>query len=282
MRASLPPLRGVADTRAVSKPGETPTRTGGKERGSEVQSVARASALLEAVVDSAEGLTLTELVRESGLTMSTVHRLLRTLCSGGLLCRDSGTERFLPGPLLLRLARRSLASAGVPEAADVLRDLVDRTGETASLGMRQGEQVLVLLVAQSAQPLRFQGVQGEHRALLRSAMGRALLAVGDRPVREVLDELLPGAGEEERWEHEVDLMAARFRGCAVFDDPDRAGLRAIAAPVPGHRDGGRLVVEVQGPAARMADEELDRLGAAVRAAAEELHGLPLSLGGAGT
>src|SRR5690606_1842619 len=89
-------------------------------RGTEIQSVARAASVLGVVVDSPHGLTTTEIAKATGLTVSTVHRLAHTLVSGNLLCRDQGSERFLPGPLLLRLARKALGSSGVPEAADVL------------------------------------------------------------------------------------------------------------------------------------------------------------------
>src|SRR5437763_5480847 len=136
--------------------------TGGqtRERAPEIQSVARASAALAAVVDSPDGLTTTEVARHTGLTVSTAHRLAHTLAAGDLLCRDVNSERFLPGPVLLRLARKTLRASGVPEAADVLKELADRTGETASIGMRRGDEVLVLLSVPSTRPLRYTGQPG--------------------------------------------------------------------------------------------------------------------------
>lgn len=236
----------------------------------------RASNVLAAVVDSQGGLTTTELARQLGLTVSTVHRLAHTLCSGGMLCRDPDTDRFQPGVVLLRLARKALSASGVPEAADVLKRLVDRTGETASLGMRRGDEVLVLLSVPSTRQLRYTGRPGARVPLLSSATGRAILAfhgeATDNPAEEP-----GGASSGEHWRTTVDLLAIQYRGYAVYDDPDEPGLRAVAAPVLEPHAQIRLGVEVQGPAGRLGDNVLDAVGAEVRAAADALEGLPMSM-----
>lgn len=255
---------------------ETGTTTA--PRGGEVRSVARAGALLNAVVDTPRGLSLTELAGATELNISTVHRLLRTLCSEGLLCRDPASERFLPGPVLMRLARRSLSSAGLPEAADALRGLVEATGETSSLGVRQGGETAVLLTVPSPDPFRYDGQPGLRRPLWHSALGLAVLAFGERTVDEAAGELadrIPGGGKAVE-ELRSELLTTQFRGFAVFDDPDSPGLRAVAAPV---MTDGRVwtAVEVQGPAARLEGARLEAAAAAVGEAALRLQDLPVSL-----
>jgi len=247
-------------------------------RGPEIQSVARASAVLGVVVDSGDGLTTTEIAKATGLTVSTVHRLAHTLVAGNLLCRDAGSERFLPGPLLLRLARKALGASGVPEAADVLKELADRTGETASIGMRRGDEVLVLLSVPSTRALRYIGRPGARVPLLESAIGCAIVAFGTDPVRQAAEVLSrTGAAGPESWAAEVDLLATQFRGYAVLDDPHDPSLRAVAAPVVGASEHVRMGVEIQGPTSRLPEERLDELGSVVRSAADALEGLPVSL-----
>ncbi|MCF7552496.1 IclR family transcriptional regulator [Pseudonocardia sp. WMMC193] len=248
--------------------------TPGASRGPEIQSVARASTVLGLVVDSEAGLTTTEIARATGLTVSTVHRLAHTLVAGNLLCRDA--ERFLPGPLLLRLARKALGSSGVPEAADVLKELADRTGETASIGMRRGDEVLIVLSVPSTRPLRYIGRPGARVPLLESAIGCAIVAFGRDPVHEAA-EVLTRTGGPESWTTEVDLLATQFRGYAVLDDPHDPSLRALAAPVVGAGEHVRMGVEIQGPASRLTDDTLDGLGSVVRSAADALEGLPVSM-----
>lgn len=261
----------------MTVPSTTSGRTGGgpRERGTEVQSVARAAALLDAVVTSGSGLTLTELAKRTELTVSTAHRLIRTLCSGNLLCRDETGDRFVPGPLLLRLGRQSLASAGLPEVADVLAELVERTGETASIGMRHGDSVLVLLAIQSSNALRFTGEAGAQVPLLSSAVGLAMLALDPAPVADVVRGL--DLTSEDAAELSAELLTTQFRGFCVFDDAERAGLRSIAAAVLGAKGRPRIAVDITGPASRMHDGRVDELGEAVRAAAILLQDLPVSI-----
>jgi IclR family acetate operon transcriptional repressor len=251
----------------------------GRDRAPEIQSVARASAVLAAVVDSADGLTTTEIARHTGLTMSTAHRIAHTLAGGDLLCREPNSERFLPGPVLLRLARKTLRASGVPEAADVLKELADRTGETASIGMRRGDEVLVLLSVPSTRSLRYTGQPGARVPLLDSAIGCAIVAFGPDPIAEAAAVLCAAAGgaPAETWASEIDLLSTQFRGYAVRDDPHDPALRAIAAPVFGASEHVRMGVEIQGPASRLPERAFDELGATVRAAADALQGLPVSM-----
>lgn len=240
--------------------------------------MARAAAVLGLVVDSEYGLTTTEIAKRLGLTVSTVHRLAHTLTTSNLLCRDPHTERFLAGPVLLRLARKALGASGVPEAADVLKELADRTGETASIGMRRGDEVLVVLSVPSTRALRYTGRPGTRVPLLESAIGAAVVAFGPDPVGQAA-EVLTRAGDDASatWVTEIDLLATQFRGYAVFDDPRDPSLRAVAAPVLGASEHVRLGVEIQGPVSRMADDRLDELGSTVAAAAGALEGLPVSM-----
>jgi IclR family acetate operon transcriptional repressor len=233
-------------------------------RGGEVQSVARAARLLARAVDAPGGLTLTELAATTSVNISTVHRLLRTLCAEGLLCRDPDTERFLPGPVLLRLGRRSLVAAGLPEAVEVLRALVERTGETASVGVREGEEVVIGLTVPSPAAFRYNAAPGQREPLAGSALGQAIVAFG-----------APWPGGITSGREYGDLLTVQFRGFAVHDPPEQPGLRAVAAPLAGA--GVNVAVEVRGPRARLGDDRLEEVADAVRAAAGALQELPLSL-----
>jgi IclR family acetate operon transcriptional repressor len=211
----------------------------------QVQSVVRAASLLARFADAESGLTLTELARSTGLTVSTAHRLLGTLCATGLLCRDADRDRFLPGPLLLRLSRSSLLADDLSDISAHLEALVEETRETACFAMRRGDEVTVLLAVRSREALRVDVNAGERAPLVSSAIGHALLAFGDEPVDDAVA-ALQDAPDDLR----VDVLAAQFRGFAVRDG---GGIRSIAAPI---RAGGAL--ELRGPRERMLDA--DRLG----------------------
>ena len=72
-----------------------------------------------------------------------------------------------------------------------LENLARATGEAASLGVRNGGDVVVVLRAESAQPLRFDRPHGARVPLHVSAMGKALLAFGPADPAQAVAELEP-------------------------------------------------------------------------------------------
>jgi DNA-binding IclR family transcriptional regulator len=76
------------------------------------QVVSRVATLLRIVGRQPEGSPLVEVVRESGLTRPTVHRLLSSLASEGLLDQDPQSGNWVLGPEILLMG--SVASARFP------------------------------------------------------------------------------------------------------------------------------------------------------------------------
>jgi IclR family acetate operon transcriptional repressor len=250
-------------------------------RSGDVRSVARAAALLACFADADEPLTLTELARRTGLTMSTAHRLLGTLCSEGLLCRERDGERFLPGPLLLRLSRSSLLADDLGEIESVLTRLATETGESVCFGVRRGNEVALLLAVQSSQALRVEIRLGARQGLLRSAAGRALLAFADLPPKRAIEpfELEPAPSAEAlttRDQVVTDIAAAAFRGFAILDGELGEGVRALAAPVRIAGVPVRAAIELRGPRSRMEGDRLLVLGRHLVEAATDLARLPVA------
>jgi hypothetical protein len=87
--------------------------------------------------------------------VSTAHRLVRALARGGLVEQDAVTERYYLGLGCIELGQNAARHFGLERAEAELRDLAAATGEAASLGSRDGDDVVVLARAPSPQPLRF-------------------------------------------------------------------------------------------------------------------------------
>ena len=251
-----------------------------------IQSVARAISLLQCIVDNDGGLTLTELSRQTRLNPSTTHRLVQTLCEGNVLCRDLDNQRFVPGELLLRLARSSMVVGGLTETGEILAELAERTGETASFGVRDGDSVLILATAQSAQALRFTRSGGSRVPLHSSAHGRALLAFAAGRLEPVVTRLEPLHADTEhtriaRSDLLRELRTARKRGYAAVTDEYVLGVSGVAAPVGGPAVVGRVTARaavcVEGPSARFTAERTAELGEAVQDTARALQQISMSV-----
>ena len=91
-----------AYTRSMSQVDDVPRGTLGTVR--------NATLLLELLGQGAAFQQLTELAERSGLSLPTVHRLLRSLVAAGLVEQDPDSARYGLGAELVRLAERYLVS----------------------------------------------------------------------------------------------------------------------------------------------------------------------------
>ncbi|MEB3366394.1 IclR family transcriptional regulator [Saccharopolyspora mangrovi] len=248
----------------MSESMSSPSRTG-------AQAVERALTVLRALEDSEEPLGVTELARQTELTLSTAHRLARTLTDSGLLAQDPITERYQLGPTLVVLGEKAAQRLGYDQVLPMLRELSAATGESINLGIRTGDDVHVALHVPSPQPLRFDQPAGTTVPLHVSAMGKCLLA----HVGEIEDQVnglgsLPRVTDRsitQRNKLKAELELVRERGWALNDEERNPGVRAIAVPVL--RDGTAVAaIAVQGPTIRLTEDRLDDIAAQLRSTAQ--------------
>ena len=70
------------------------------------------------------------------------------------------TERYRLGTTTVALGQIALAHADLAGAMDELRALSDRTGETSTLGVLDGADVVIVLQVPGRHPLRFERPAG--------------------------------------------------------------------------------------------------------------------------
>ena len=128
---------------------------------------------------------MTDVAARTALSNSTAHRLLQALRSDGLVAQDPRTERYHLGPGLVALGRRAESRVRFERLRPRLEELAAATGESVSLGTRIGDEVLIVVHVDSAQPLRFDQAPGTHVPVHASGIGKALLAFSEDPAAEV-------------------------------------------------------------------------------------------------
>lgn len=238
------------------------------------QAVDRALAVLEALAGAPAPVGVSEIAHRTELSVSTAHRLVRTLLKAGFVDQDPVTDRYQLGPALVPLGRSAEARLGLAHALPVLDDLARATGESVNLGQRLGNEVLVVLQVASSQSLRFDQRPGTRVPMHTSAMGKCLLAWDTEP-DDAVDRLGDLAGLTERTITDRARLASelhdvRARGWAINDEERVAGVRALAVPV--HDGAGHPIaaIAVQGPTVRLVPAHYDDVVRELHAAAARL------------
>jgi DNA-binding IclR family transcriptional regulator len=214
--------------------------------------IGRAFAILSWMAGRTDGpWGVRELAKGVEMNPSTVHRLLGQLEEEGLVRQDDGGgSGYRLGTEFLRLAwtaagTHPLRTAALPH----LRDLVEASGETATLGLYDPvrQQTCVVAVVESDEPFRYVSTLHEWRELHTGASGRAVMAflpeleraevVRRTRLAPATEYTITSAAELERV-----LASVRARGYAFSQEERRLGGVGVAAPVFG--PGGQVVGEV--------------------------------------
>ena len=241
-----------------------------------VQSVDRALSIIETLAEDDEGYRLSDLAVRTGLSTSTVHRLLATLEKRRFVLFDRheskwhvGAKSFSVGATFAR--RRNFTAQAMP----YLRKLRDQTRETVNLAVVDDESIIVLVRIDSREITRSLTKVGGRVAMVASGVGKAVLATySDDEVNAIIcRQGMPRLTEKSivrPGELFKALEATRQRGYAVDDEEARIGLRCVAAVVYDDCSEPLAAISVSGMTGRIADDRLPVLGCIVRGVAAEL------------
>ncbi len=253
------------------------------ERSDQVQSLVRALAIVNRLAAADEGVTLTEVAQQVGLSSSTAHRLLTTLEQERFVQFDPerrlwtvGVQAFVAGSAFLKT--RSLVGA----ARSHMRALMEESEETVNLAVEDEAEVIYLSQVECRQMMRAFARPGKRVPLHCSSVGKALLsAMADHELARVLHR--QGLSRvtlktiTTTATLKTDLALSRERGYAIDDEEHAVGLRCIAAVVFNENASPVAAVSLSGPMARIPDERIPLLGALVRRKADAI---TAQLGGA--
>jgi IclR family acetate operon transcriptional repressor len=245
-------------------------------RDSGVQSVDRALSIIETLAEDDEGYRLSDLAIRTGLSTSTVHRLLATLENRRFVQFDRsqskwhvGARCFTVGATFAR--RRNFAAQAIP----YLRKLRDLTRETANLAVVDDEFIVVLTRMESREIMRSLTRLGGRVAMVASGVGKAVLATYSN---EDVSAIIHHHGMPRLTEKSIvrpgelfkELEKIRRQGYAVDDEEACMGLRCVAAVVYNDCAEPLAAISVSGMTGRLTDARLPQLGQTVRDVAAEL------------
>lgn len=238
--------------------------------------LAKGLSLLVALAEYPDGVSVSELAREVGLPVSSVHRLLGEMVRLGFVHLDAERRRYYLGMKFFELSHRvSLARSLSEVALPPMRGLAKATGMTVFMGVREGQHLLYVERVEGSRRIQIRGSVGERGSLHATSLGKCLLAFLPEGEREAVisslesEKLAPNTilAQEEL---SRELEQTRARGYAVNDEELQEGIRAVGVPVAGARGRPAAAISVAGPAFLVSLEDLEQFVPWLDEAAQEI------------
>lgn len=241
------------------------------------RSVERAADILLSFVDGPAEQGVSTIARRLGLGKSTVHRLLQSLVSRGLLAYVPANQMYRLGGRTLQLGLRVQEELPIrQEARQFLAELREISGETATLYISVGQHhVAIDQVVTHLNPKRIPNL-GEPALLHNAAVGKVLLAFRDD---EFIDQYLKTVNLVRTTAQTItdpavlrkELDLARRQGYAFSLEELRPGTNGLGLPLLNAR--GQLLggINVAGPSNRWSEGEIREKLSECRAVADALN-----------
>ena len=229
------------------------------------------SAIGDLGLHSGGDVRLVDLVRATGYTRPTVHRLLTTMKACGVVTQEaSGPYRF--GPQMHLLAQQCFGAGDIRRMAlPLMRALGEATGHTVHLGARDGGEVVYVDKVEPPGGLHVSSAVGMRLPLQFTALGKVLLAYApDGTTEGVLPETwTPRTAHSliSRAEVAGQFAGIRAAGYAIDDEESTPGFRCVAAPILARGGIAIAAISMTTVSSRTPMDELKAMGARAAATA---------------
>lgn len=278
---SKPHPRSAASSRAARRR----VRSEAADDGGRLNAMGKAFSILEIVSAARQPLSMADIVRRTGLTKPTAHRITTLLSEMGFIERDGARSGFIEGPRLIALALSTLSSAAPRSLRHaVLRSVSEATGETCNFGILDGSEVVYLDRVEAKWPLGLRFEAGSRVPAHCTAIGKLLLSQLPQRERRAVIAAMPLARYTRATLTEVSQLDEALEAIAqtrVGIDNQEFIDGVVCVSVPVMTDEGRVIggIAVSAPEARVSlDQALSfvpimreaaaRLGATFRLSGE--------------
>ena len=217
----------------------------------------KAFSVLEVVSLNPEATRMAEIIRATGMTKPTAHRVVNMLLDIGFLERDGLDTGFIEGAGLVDLAHRTLAAAAPRSLRhSILQGISEQVGETVNYGMLSGSEVLYLDRVEAKWPLGLRFDAGSRVPAHCTAVGKLLLSrMPDSDLQALLESMPMSAYTANTITAVEPLLSTltnmRRDGIGTDDQEFMHGVVCVSVPVVD--DNGRCFggIAVSAPEARM-------------------------------
>ena len=200
-----------------------------------VGSLARGLSVLRAFDHERPEMTLTQVAGRTRMTRAGARRFLLTLVDLGYVKKNQRLFRLTPK--VLELGYAYMASMPISRLSQpYMKQITDVTGESCSIAVMDGNDVVYIARTQSNRFLRLGFHVGIRLPVAYTSAGRIILAMeGD----EAIDRYLQSVTLEARTRHSItnkaklraELLRIRKLGYAIVDQELEEGLCSISVPI---------------------------------------------------
>lgn len=244
-----------------------------KRRGPEgLRAMDRATTILFELAAHPGGLSLADLARQTGLTLTTVHRMIGTL-RAHRLTRETPDGRQALGPGTLILARGFLGGLDFRvEALPVLAELRDATDEACHLGTLANPHIVYVDKLDSTRSVGVVSRIGATAPAVTTAVGRAILAYSSP---EVVDAVIASTATQLSRRVDADALHAelertRHDGFSRDLGENEPWVSCLGAPVFDENGSPVAAISLSIPTERFEPARVAELGALVRRSADRI------------
>lgn len=222
------------------------------------EAAARVADVLLLFTDGPSTLGVSHIARELELSKAVVHRILRSLATRGMVVLDPASRRYRLGPSATALGARAFRDSDLRQSAlDLLRELRDKTGETATLTALVPSGRVYLDQVEGTHEIKMTVELGRRFPLHAGGSGKCMLAHLPEERRERLlhrdleavttDTVTDAATLRDQ------LAGVRARGFSSSGGERQADSGSVAAPVFGVAGDVIGAISVCGPRYRITD-----------------------------
>ncbi len=235
-----------------------------------VPNLQRGLEVIEFLVQSQRGFTVSELARELGFPKNSTSRILNALQYYGYIDKDETTREFSLTRKLFSMAYSGGNEKNLMEKSmDIMRQLRDETGETVVISVMDGREGLILEQVQGTHPFRFVCDPGIRQPAHAASSPKVIIAhMGD----DLRDSFVAGM-EFPKMTATTITSAKRFRaelkeirlcGYALDRGELLEGVRCASAAILDMHGNPLASITVTGPVNRLSDDELDKVAKSTR------------------
>ena len=245
-----------------------------------VQTIERVSLILEMVGQNSQGMSIRDLSAGLNLPKGTIHRILSSLAYFGYIRQDPETKIYFLGLKLMDLNAQLSNQLDFRKVAEpILRDLAERTKQTAHLVILDRNEVVYVEKIETQQPaggLKMASRVGSRNPAHSSAVGKILLSCFSE---EAVEDFLQKKGLPRRTANTITdpdafrehLKSVRRQGYAMDDEENEQGIRCLGAPIFDGKGRPVAAISVSGSVFQMTKKAIhDVMKGEVMAAAAEI------------